>query len=128
LWGVVTAPCGSTEAWAQTWEWHPQTHRWTFKTSSGDEMCLTVAEDTPPGNSEVWAGPLENGDLVVLAINRGAGAANITLTWADIGLSKKQPVLVRDLWQHLDVGEFVGAFEAPNVASHGSAAFRFTPL
>jgi len=51
--------------------------------------------------------------------------ANITLTFADVGLTGA--VAVRDLWAHADLGTFTGTYTALNVPFHGSAFLRLSP-
>ena len=48
--------------------------------------------------------------------NRGEDEATVTVHWADLGLSGKQPV--RDLWRQKDLGKFADQFQA-RVPRHG---------
>ena len=86
--------------------------------------------DTASGAQDVWAGPLEGGDIAVVLLNQGnlgAGEREITLLWEDIGLDPGAAAAVRDLWAHADLGAFRGAFAA-RVPPHGCAALRVRPL
>ena len=67
------------------------------------------------GDLEVWKKPLSDGVAVGL-FNRGADTAKMTLKWADVGVTKKNPK-VRDLWAHQDL-EAAAEFTA-QVPSHG---------
>jgi alpha-galactosidase len=53
-------------------------------------------------NQEIWVRPLAGGALAVALFNRSTENADMTVTWADIGL-KKTPRHLRDLWAHTDV-------------------------
>jgi len=57
-------------------------------------------------NSEVWAGPLANHAYVVVLLNVGLLETNITATWSDIGIPNGSHCVLRDLWQHRDLGTF----------------------
>ena len=77
--------------------------------------------DTASGAQDVWAGPLEGGDIAVVLLNQGnlgAGEREITLLWEDIGLEPGAAAAVRDLWAHADLGAFRGAFAVRGVAVH----------
>ena len=67
---------------------------------------------------EVWAKRLtgENTHAVVL-FNRTEAEADITVTWDSLGLSTDS-ALVRDLWDHADVGAVADEYTA-TVPSHG---------
>ena len=76
---------------------------------------------------QVWAGPLADGDVVVLLLNIGNGTATITASWADIGLESGSHVNATDLWTGDAVAvPVVGSISAA-VASHDSAVFRLSP-
>ena len=57
--------------------------------------------------------------------NRGYGAANVTVNWADLGLSGKQKV--RDLWRQQDEGQFTDNYAA-EVPRHGVVLIRVWPV
>jgi alpha-galactosidase len=59
----------------------------------------------------------------VALLNRNAAAASIAVTLSQIGLSGSQ-ALVRDLWQHADLGTFTASYTAPSVPSHGVVMLR----
>jgi len=68
------------------------------------------------GDTEVWKKPLAAGTAVAL-LNRGGDTARMSVKWADLGITKKNPK-VHDVWTHKDV-------EAPEqltaqVPSHGT--------
>lgn len=47
--------------------------------------------------SELWGGPLSGGNGAAVLLNRGTKAANISLTWAELGV-KESPATVTDAW------------------------------
>ena len=53
---------------------------------------------------------LEDGTKAVGLCNRGEARAKVTARWSDLGVEGRQSV--RDVWRHLDLGEFAAEFEA----------------
>jgi alpha-galactosidase len=78
------------------------------------------------GDLEVWSKRLADGSRAVILLNRGAGEAEITAAWTDIGYPNTVTANVRDLWAHKDLGKFTGKFSA-NVASHGVVMVKVAP-
>jgi len=68
------------------------------------------------GLLEVWQKPLANGALAVGLFNRGATPATVTATWQDLGLAGSHAV--RDLWAHVNLGDFSNEYSA-SVPEHG---------
>jgi len=68
------------------------------------------------GDSDIWVKELADGDRCIAFLNRGETALDMTITWSEIGLSAK-PMVVRDLWQHKDLGTFSKGFST-SVAGH----------
>jgi alpha-galactosidase len=73
------------------------------------------------GRTEVWAKPLEGGDMAVALFNRGDKAELMLAKWFDLGLNGKH--MVRDLWAHADRGKIKDLFEA-EVYPHGVVMLR----
>jgi alpha-galactosidase len=73
------------------------------------------------GRTEVWAKPLEGGDVAVALFNRGDKAELMIAKWGDLGLNGKH--VVRDVWAHADRGKIKDLFEA-EVSSHGVVMLR----
>ncbi|MEZ5317151.1 MAG: NPCBM/NEW2 domain-containing protein [Vicinamibacterales bacterium] len=69
---------------------------------------------------ELWARPLADGTIAAGLFNRGLRAAEMTATWAELGLSG--PRVVRNLWQQRDVGTFDDGFTV-QVPAHGVVLF-----
>jgi alpha-galactosidase len=80
---------------------------------------------TPQAGLQVWSKALSNNARAVALFNRNGSAANITVTFAQVGFPTGQ-VLVRDLWQHADLGSFDTSYTAKNVPSHGIVMLRLT--
>jgi hypothetical protein len=127
---VGVSPCAQHVAQLQTWDLDNTTGQFVSSTAppgAGDtKYCLARTKDVPGGATEVWAGPLANGDLAVVLFNRNMPApANITVTWPTLGLDPTVGMAVRDLWAARDLGTFAGSFTAL-VAVHDAAFFRLS--
>lgn len=70
---------------------------------------------------EMWARPLADGTIAVGLFNRGLGAARMTATWAELGLTGTQPV--RDVWRLSDLPPAAREFSAI-VPAHGTVLVR----
>jgi alpha-galactosidase len=68
-------------------------------------------------DQEIWVRELSGGARVVGVFNRGTAAADITVKWADLGVTKKVKQ-VRDLWEKRDV-KVEGPEYKVTVPSHG---------
>ena len=84
--------------------------------------------DPDAGALEVWACPLEDGDVAVLLFNRDENFPNaeprtISFVWEDVGLPAGIMVAVRNLWDHTDEGNFLRGFHA-DVPAHGVVMLR----
>jgi alpha-galactosidase len=69
---------------------------------------------------DVWVKPLEGQRLAVLLLNRGTSEREIAVKWSELGIGSDQPVGVRDLWAHKDLGSFRTGYSA-RVPGHGVA-------
>jgi hypothetical protein len=113
----------------------------TLRILTNDELLLEVAAD-PMGRAaklvggvsqmtattQVYTKQLHNGDYAATLFNRGDhNATEITLPWAAMWMPSLQPMAVRDLWQHKDLGNFSGKFTV-GVPSHGVVAVRLRQL
>ena len=86
----------------------------------GKQASLKTRQD----EAEVWAKDMADGSKAVGLFNRGESAQDVTVKWADVGLSGN--CLVRDLWRQKDVGKFDGSFTA-SVPRHGVYLLRISP-
>jgi alpha-galactosidase len=78
-----------------------------------------------PLGAECWARPLADGSVAALLLNRGAAAADVTCSWAEIGLKNPSGAAsVRDLWLRSDLGSFTGGFTATALRSHASMLIK----
>lgn len=80
---------------------------------------------------DVLTKSLENGDRLVLALNKGAAAADLTVSWERLGLSRPAllrggDVAVRNLWtgEQTRVSARESGVGAKAVPAHGTAVFR----
>lgn len=80
----------------------------------------------PPGRHEVWMAPLAGGDIAVGLFNKGERAANLTASWADLGLADGVKAAVQDLWARAALGTVSGSHTA-HVLPHDIAMFRLRP-
>jgi alpha-galactosidase len=80
---------------------------------------------TPQSGLQVWSKTLSNNARAVALLNRNTSAADITVTFAQVGFATGQ-VMVRDLWQHADLGGFATSYTAKNIPSHGIVMLRLT--
>jgi alpha-galactosidase len=73
-----------------------------------------------PGPSlQVWSKPLVGSNVrAVVLFNRGGSSASISMQWSALGIPAGRAT-VRDLWAHMELGTFDGAYTAPSVPSHG---------
>jgi alpha-galactosidase len=78
------------------------------------------------GDQEVWAKQLADGGRAVVLFNRGPAAAEVTVSWTDIGYPPHLTAKVRDLWSHKDLGNLSGNFSA-EVPSHGVVMVTIKP-
>jgi hypothetical protein len=107
----------------------------TPKTPTYQHHCLAHVlsnqdTGTVAGDTEVWGGPLDGGDFVMAALNRGANTSNITLSWTMLGFDNVTNLTefsVRDLWAKKTVQTSqAGGFTA-SVPSHDLAIYRLSP-
>jgi alpha-galactosidase len=59
-------------------------------------------------------------------LNRGATAADISVSWEDLGYPAHLSAAVRDLWAGKDLGKSTATFTA-SVPSHAVVMLRITP-
>ena len=79
------------------------------------------------GDQELWAGPLKDGSMAVILLNRGAQASSISVSASELGWKVGRCFVVNDIWQHKKVGKFCGSFSA-TVESHAVMFGRFVPV
>ena len=71
---------------------------------------------------------MHNGDVAVVAFNRGEAAVTANITWAMIGLKESQSATVRDLWQkHEIAGGPHEGFVTGEVKPHTVWVLRVVP-
>jgi len=76
-------------------------------------------------NTEVWAGPLANGDVAVVLVNLATHWQPISVNWTTVGFSSPDGHgYVRDLWAHKTFGPFSAGYTAPVVLPESVAFLR----
>jgi alpha-galactosidase len=81
---------------------------------------------TPGTNLQVWSKTLSGTNTRAVALlNRGSGAASITVQWSALGIPTGAAT-VRDLWSHTDLGTPSGSYTASSVPSHGVVMLKVT--
>ena len=129
---VGLLPCSPIIGGLQTWDWSAPTGQFVSSASppgaGNRKQCLARTKDVLGGALETWAGPLANGDLVVVLFNRNAPApAQMTAQWADLGLAPSARMAVRDVLARTDNGTATGSFAtAAPVPVHGVAVLRLS--
>ncbi|MFD7025185.1 X2-like carbohydrate binding domain-containing protein [Promicromonospora sukumoe] len=78
------------------------------------------------GKRQVWYSLQDDGSYVVGLFNLGSTDADVTASWADLGLSDGKHK-VRDVWARKNLGAFTGGFTATDVPPHGVRLLRVTP-
>jgi alpha-galactosidase len=78
------------------------------------------------GEQEVWAKQLADGGRAVVLFNRGPKAAEISVSWTDIGYPPHLKAKVRDLWARTDVGNVSEKFSS-EVPSHDVVMVTIKP-
>ena len=72
-------------------------------------------------DTEIWARPLFDGTKAVGLVNLGSDKTDVSVTWAQLGLTGKQPI--RDLWQQKDMGTSTTGYTVA-VPAHGSILIK----
>ncbi|HEY2961501.1 MAG TPA: alpha-galactosidase [Pyrinomonadaceae bacterium] len=75
---------------------------------------------------EVWAKQLADGGRAVVLFNRGPKAAELSVSWTEIGYPQGLSAQVRDLWAGKDLRKMSGKFSA-EVPSHGVVMVTIKP-
>jgi len=87
-----------------------------------DPAALPLKQVSKDENTVVYMRPLKGGDIAVGLFNRGAQAADMSVTWEQLGIKGKK-IHARDLWKHAPV-EVSGDKFSANVPSHGVVMLR----
>ena len=88
-------------------------------------QVLGVETDAPPGDLEVWSGPLADGALAVLLLNRGELPSILSATWEMLELEPgSSDYVVRDLWAQAAVKAGPVGIQQVLLPPHGTAMYR----
>jgi hypothetical protein len=84
-----------------------------------DELGLQAVKIAEPAKGlQVWAKPLSrDGARAILLLNRNTDAAEITVTWKDLGLVETAPASVKDIGAGKKLGSFTKSYSAHVLAS-----------
>ncbi|XP_077247197.1 alpha-galactosidase-like [Tasmannia lanceolata] len=91
-----------------------------------DKLGVQGKKVKKDGDLEVWAGPLSNGRVAIVLLNRGSSQASIMANWSEVGLQSSTAVDVRDVWQHSTSSSVRGQVTA-TVDSHACKMYVLTP-
>ena len=78
---------------------------------------------TPNITMQVWAKPLHDGSVAVVAFNRGPTSEMVTIPWWLLRLATVRTCAVRDLWQRQPLGRFLHNVTL-EVPSHDARALK----
>jgi alpha-galactosidase len=87
-----------------------------------DPAGLAAKRLPSKGTSEVVMRPLKDKSIAVGLFNRDDKSADISVTWASLGIKAKKPRL-RDLWKHAPLTAEADRFNA-SVPAHGVVMIR----
>lgn len=129
---VGASPCTTALQGLQTWDWVPATGQFISSASPPGRTgpsCLARTANVGGGASEVWAGPLANGDVAVILFNRNnPGPANISATWPMLGLAPGTQMRARDLWAHADLPGTFDSSVSGVAEVHGVVVLRLSAV
>lgn len=78
-------------------------------------------------NSSRWVGQMENGDYVVGFFNRENTNKKFSIDFhKELGIDSNKAAIVRDLWEHKDIGLKYGKFEE-TLSPHSCVIIKLTP-
>lgn len=92
-----------------------------------DPLGLQGKKIRDDGEGEVWAKPLTNNTEAIILFNRGSTEKDITVSWRELGFDLGTELLVKDLWDHKDLGRIKDSFSS-TVPPHGVVMIRIMPL
>jgi len=75
---------------------------------------------------EVWSRTLADGSRAVILFNRGTAAADVKVSWEEIGYPAHLSAKIRELWAHQDLAPATGSFTA-KVESHSVVMVKIAP-
>lgn len=93
---------------------------------AADQDAVDASRISRTGSSQTFAKTEPNGDVVVGLFNTGGTPQVLSTSAAALGLPAGTDYALRDLWTHRTT-ETTGAI-APEVAPHGVALYRVSPL
>jgi len=95
----------------------------------GGLLWQTGGNSTLNITGQLWGKKLQSGGWAVVALNRGnSNNLNITVNWQLLGWPSSMKALVRDIWQHRDLGIFSQSYQTPAIVRHGSVMLILQPV
>eukprot|EP01084_Bolivina_argentea_P002914 5432_1 len=102
-----------------------------YKQSAGDRINnATINCDKKVNNAcQVWSRKMNDTSIAVVLLNEGQHNYNITVRFDMLNMKwdNNSNVNVRDLWQHNDIGQFVGSF-TDNIHYHSAGFYMITQV
>jgi hypothetical protein len=92
-----------------------------------DPLALQATLVSQDGTFDVLTKNLANGDRLLTIINRGNQSASHSVSFSRIGIGSTPAVNVQDLWTGSQ-SYAKNQITASNIASHGTAIFRLSPI
>ena len=90
------------------------------KTFTSNGKCLSSA--VLPDQTEIWAGNLNDGNKVILLLNRASFAARVDIKWTELGINQTT-LYLRDLWEKRYLGGYDYSYHI-NLLSHESQLLK----
>ncbi len=136
LWAVMAAPLliGANLARLNTFDLQTYTNAEVIRISQDplgrQGVRIAGGNLTQGATSNVWARPLADGTFAVFFLNAHLlFAATVTCDASCFAVAGWRSVAVRDVWSHLNLGNFTGSFSATHLPPRGgSATYIFAPL
>ena len=93
-----------------------------------DSLGVQGSKRVSSNGLEVWSGPLSDGSIAVVLLNRSDKPELLTARWYDIGLNKGTKATVRDVWNRKDLaGSYIDSFTT-QLNVNQSSIYRVIPL
>jgi hypothetical protein len=124
LWAVSAAPfyVGNDLTKLDSYGLELLTNREVIGVNQAGRPAQPVSTKT---NRQVWYSLNPDSSYTVALFNLGTTEADMTATFADLGLDGAASV--RDLWAKKDLGTFATGYTAQAVPPHGARLFKVTP-
>ena len=86
-----------------------------------------LTQDLNDPRSSIWIGSTAEGEFIAGLFNREDSPQELSINFQeDLGIAKSISMMVRDLWEHYDIGVSKGSFKA-TLEPHSCAVLAFRP-